>query len=379
MSRSIFVLLLLIALGLVALGSLTSVKSPDWSAWKLALVAGEFGHLLAIFAFAVGLGVWFTRGGVPGLWVTAALALPVLAIGLFLKPVIQAGRIARSLPGDLTRELGRVELARPAFSFPGLFAARPPAVLAKTQVYASGLSLDFYPAAARPNAPCVLLVHGGGWDSGTREEIAHFNHWLVGRGYAVAAIDYRLAPQFPWPAQRDDLAAAIVFLKSNAAALGIDATRLVLLGRSAGGQLAEAAAYAAPDPAIRGVVALYAPADVHFAWEFGRDDDVLNSPQLLKNFLGGTPATARGSYDSASPILYAGKSAPPTLLIHGRLDTLVWHRQSERLTQKLQEAGVKHAFVSLPWATHAFDYNLKGPGGQLSTYAIEWFLASVTK
>jgi acetyl esterase/lipase len=305
--------------------------------------------------------------------------LSTAAVILFLKPVVQARRIAQTLPHDLTRALGRVELDRPAFSIAGLFAARPTAVAVETREYAPGLSLDFYRAEIRPSAPCVLLVHGGGWDSGTREEIAHFNHWLVGRGYAVAATDYRLAPKFPWPAQRDDIAAAIAFLKANAKSLGIDATRLVLLGRSAGGQLAEAAAYAKPDPAIRGVVALYAPADVHFAWEFGRDDDVLNSPQLLKNFLGGTPATARANYDSASPILYAGKSSPPTLLIHGRLDTLVWHRQSERLAQKLQEAGVKHVFVSLPWATHAFEYNLNGPGGQLSTYAIEWFLISVTK
>jgi acetyl esterase/lipase len=246
-------------------------------------------------------------------------------------------------------------------------------------VYSGELSLDFYRAVGRANAPCVLLVHGGGWDSGARGELPQFDHWLARRGYAVAAISYRLAPEFRWPAQREDITAAIAFLKSHAAALGIDATRLVLLGRSAGGHLAEATAYTAPDPAIRGVVALYAPADVHFAWEFSRDDDVLKSPQLLKQFLGGTPETARASYDSASPIRFVGKSTPPTLLIHGRLDTLVWHRQSERLDQKLTEAGVTHAFISLPWATHAFEYNLNGPGGQLTTYAIEWFLAAVTK
>ena len=66
-------------------------------------------------------------------------------------------------------------------------------------------------------------------------------------------------------------------------------------------------------------------------------------------------------------------------MIHGALDTLVWNRQSERLDQKLGEAGVAHAFVSLPWATHAIEYNLNGPGGQLTTFAVEWFLAAVTK
>ncbi|HEX2854645.1 MAG TPA: alpha/beta hydrolase [Opitutaceae bacterium] len=363
---------------LFAVGLLTVAKSPDWSYWKLALLAGEFGHWLGLCALVVAAGAWMTRGS-HLVFGGGAFAVSLLAAGLFLKPLFQARQIAPGLPAQLERDLGPVALNRSPFAVARLMDDRPAVVQPETHRYADGLSFDFYRAAARPAAPCVLLVHGGGWDSGARDEIAHFNHWLAGRGYAVAAIDYRLAPKFPWPAQRDDVAAAIAFLKSNAATLGIDATRLVLLGRSAGGQLAEAAAYATPDPAIRGVIALYAPADVHFAWEFGRDDDVLNSPQLLKNFLGGTPETAREAYDSASPIRYAGKSAPPTLLIHGALDTLVWHRQSERLAQKLREAGVTHTFVSLPWATHAFEYNLNGPGGQLSTYAIEWFLAAVTK
>jgi acetyl esterase/lipase len=252
-------------------------------------------------------------------------------------------------------------------------------VFSRSLIYSGQLSLDFYPAFGREHAPCVILVHGGGWNGGSAGELPHFNHWLARSGYAVAAIDYRLAPRFPWPAQREDITAAIAFLKSHAAELGIDASRLVLFGRSAGGHLAAATAYTRPDPAIRGIVAFYSPADVHFAWEFSRDDDVLKSPQLLKDFLGGTPETARANYDDASPIRFVDRQTPPTLLVHGQLDTLVWHRQSERLDRRLTEAGVPHAFVSLPWATHAFEYNLRGPGGQLATFSVEWFLTAVTR
>ena len=67
------------------------------------------------------------------------------------------------------------------------------------------------------------------------------------------------------------------------------------------------------------------------------------------------------------------------MLLHGQLDALTWHRHSERLAARLAEFGVPHAFVSLPWATHAFEFNLNGPGGQLTTYAVEWFLAAVTR
>jgi acetyl esterase/lipase len=205
------------------------------------------------------------------------------------------------------------------------------------------------------------------------------NHWLAREGYAVAAIDYRLAPKAVWPAQRDDVRAAMAWLKTRASELGIDPTRLVLLGRSAGGQIAGAVAYTENDPSIRALVALYSPHDMHFAWKYARDDDVLKSPQLLKAFLGGTPETARLAYDSASAYLNVSPKVPPTLMIHGVLDTLVWYKQSERLDAKLTEAKVPHVFVSFPWATHAFDYNLSGPGGQLTTYTLRRFLAGVTK
>ena len=106
---------------------------------------------------------------------------------------------------------------------------------------------------------------------------------------------------------------------------------------------------------------------------------MLNAARLLRQFLGGTPETAAAAYTSASACLIATKSSPPMLLVHGAIDALVWHKQSERLHAKLDELGVPNSLVSLPWATHASDFNLYGPSGQLTTYAIEWFLASVTK
>jgi acetyl esterase/lipase len=94
--------------------------------------------------------------------------------------------------------------------------------------------------------------------AGTRREL---NDWLARQGYAVASIDYRLCPEHKWPAQREDLLEAIEFLRAHATALGIDQAQFVLLGRSAGGQIATATAYWQHDPTIRGVVALYPPTD----------------------------------------------------------------------------------------------------------------------
>lgn len=373
-------ILLVLALALAALSSLTAVKSPDWAPWKLAVLAGEYGHWVALAPLLVAALAWVSRGESAAL-AGATVLVCATAFGFFLKPVTEAWLIADRLPERLEKQFGHAELARPAFSLGGLFGGGVKPAAIETLKFSGDLALDFYRPTrtdAKP-APCVLVVHGGGWDGGDRAEIAQFNHWLASRGYAVASIDYRLAPKFQWPAPRDDVAAAIAFLKKNSASLGLDPTRLVLFGRSAGGQIAETVGYAASEPAVRGVIAMYAPSDMVFAYVNAREDDVLKSPMLMRQYLGGTPDSARENYESASALPRVNPSTPPTLLVHGALDALVWYRHSVRLDARLTEVGVPHVFVSLPWAMHACEYNLAGPGGQLTTFAVEWFLATVTK
>jgi acetyl esterase/lipase len=359
-----------------ALGLLTVARSPDWLNWGLAILVGQFGYLLAVVPLAAGLCAWRAPRG-PGMLQGATCWVSAVAVALLLQPCIQAWLIGRRLPERFDRQFGSVAAGAPAFSFSGLFRMWPAPAPKSTWSYSGSLKLDFYPAVGRSRAPCVIVIHGGGWDGGDRGQIPQFNAWLARNGYAVADMSYRLAPAAIWPAQREDVAAAIAFVKAHAPGWDVDGTRLVVMGRSAGGQIAEASAYFLGDPAIRGVIALYAPADMRFAWQWGRPDDVLNSLQLLRQFLGGTPETAGPAYDSASAYLLAGPKSPPTLLIHGAIDTLVWQRQSVRLAAKLSEAGVPNILVSMPWATHALEFNLSSPSGQLTTYAVGRFLEGV--
>lgn len=384
MFRAIAFLVVGVGLGL---GVLTCVPTPPWVPWRIGVLATEFGHWLAGAMVVVAALLWVWRGA-HGRFAFVALGLAVVAAALLLKPAAQAWRLGRALPAQLDAAFGAAPAAgEAAFSFGALFASAPEPVAVQTLSFRSHgeLAIDFYRPAASARrrtaaaAPCVIVVHGGGWDGGDRTEIAHFNHWLAHQGYAVAAIDYRLAPQFQWPAQRDDTLAAIAFLKSRAAELAVDPARLVLLGRSAGGQIATTVAYTANDPAIRGVVALYMPSDLDFGYRHTTEDDAIKSPALMRQFLGGTPDTARANYASASALRHVTPAAPPTLLVHGENDPLVWHRHSVRLAARLAEARVPHAFVSLPWATHACEYNLHGPGGQLTTFSIARFLAAVTR
>jgi acetyl esterase/lipase len=369
-----------LGVGIVAigLGLLNLFKSPDWMAWIIAVAATQYGYGLALICLAGAAAVVVLpgRGSIAGV---AALAANAAGIALLLRPVAMARGIARTLPGKLAGQFGPARPPGPAFSVAGLFRGGPVPVPTTTWTFSGSLKLDFYEAAGRAPAPCVIVIHGGGWDNGDRLQIAHFNHLLARSGYAVAAVSYRLAPGAVWPAQREDVLAAVAFVKAHAGAWGVDPSRLVFLGRSAGGQIAEACAYFNDDPAVRGVIALYAPADMHFAWAWARDDDVLKSPVLLRNFLGGTPETAPAAYDSSSGYLLARPGVPPTLLVHGVIDTLVWHRQSERLSARLAEFGVPNLLVSVPWATHGLEYNLGSPSGQLTAYSVLWFLEATCR
>ena len=375
-------LALSVALVMLFFGRLTTLLAPVGSNWTFAVMAGEYGHWGAIGALLIATVMWVTRKSAVVLsLVTMFVALAAAA--LLLKPAVQAWRIGSALPERLGAQFGPATVKGAPLSATTLFVGRAPEPVAVRTLHVTPqLPLDFYPAAKTERsgaAPCVVVVHGGGWHAGDRTQLAEFNHVLARRGYAVAAVSYRLVPHAIWPAQREDVLAAIAFLKAQAAELGIDATRLVLLGRSAGGQIAQVVGYAANDPAIRGVIAFYAPSDLVFGYVNTHENDMIKSPRLMRRFLGGTPESARANYDSASALGHVTADALPTLLLHGANDALVWHRHSVRLAARLGEFRVPRVFVSLPWATHAFEYNLQGPGGQLTTFALAWFIGAVTR
>src|SRR5258706_411406 len=202
-------------------------------------------------------------------------ALGLLGAGLGLAPALRAALIGRRLPAQLAAAFGDA----PPRGGPGapprlaplvaadlLRGVTSPRVRRSRRIYAmrdgQSLSLDLYqPAQAAGAAPGVLVVHGGSWERGDSTQLPALNRYVAARGYIVAAINYRLLPTHPFPAARDDVLAALSYLKGNAAAIGLGPTRIVLLGRSAGGQLALLVAYTAGDPAIRGAIGFYPATD----------------------------------------------------------------------------------------------------------------------
>lgn len=391
--------LLLAAAGVLAGAARFSVRpARTYRAWWLALVATELGQVWALVALGLAGGAAWAASyaeaseawaGRSVSWLAAGVAL--VAVGLFARPAWSAWRMSRRVDAELAEVFGDGGAAGCERLWSWRRLARWPSagrtVVVETfgaeEAGEAGMPVDFYPAKSNEQsnllgyslpgaAPCVVVVHGGGWDSGDRTQLAAFNHWLAERGVAVAAVSYRLAPVHRWPAQRDDVRSAVAWVQANAERLGVDPERLVLLGRSAGAQIAAATAYGEPLPGVRAVVALYGCYDLEFVWSIRSETDSLNSDKLMKQYMGGGPEQAGGAElyrsGSAERLVHAG--VPPTLIVHGALDELVWCRHSERLAAALGRAGVPHVFVRMPWATHAGDANLHGPAGQLITGAV---------
>jgi acetyl esterase/lipase len=345
--------------------------------WKLSLGATEYGHLFVLVPVMIA-----AAAGTATAVDLFTTVVSCITIFILLAPSVMAALTARQLPKTLESIFGpdRSE-AGPPFRWRSLWVAPEfPGSENESFVYAQhegvNLSLIFFRARSSEPAPCVVIIHTGGWDSGSPDEFGQMNQYLASKGYAVASIAYRFAPKFRWPAQREDTLAAIAFLKMNAARLGVDPKQFVLFGRSAGGQIAETVAYTSNDPSIKGCIGFYAPADLIFAYEhLPPEPDILDSRTLLHKFLGGPLSENHDAYFSASSYQCVTAGTVPTLLIHGAKDPLTWYRQSERLSRRLTDHGVANAYIEIPWGTHAFDYNFNSPGGQISRFAVEYFLS----
>jgi len=200
------------------------------------------------------------------------------------------------------------------------------------------LLADVYRPAGPGPFPAVLLIHGGAWKRGDREQVEGLAGRLAGRGYLVVNTTYRLVPAHVWPAQLHDVQQALRWMRSEAgAARGIDPARIGTFGYSAGGHLAALLGGAADDArwggaelAVRAVVAGGTPSDLP-AFCHGK---------LVPAFIGKPCSDALPSYRDASPIVHVSAGDPPVFLYHAGFDRLVPLDQAERYRAALDAAGV---------------------------------------
>jgi acetyl esterase/lipase len=333
--------------------------------WKSQLVLTEMGAWFAGVCLAGGIAAGVRRKRGMSSFFLALVFL--LAAFLFFKPWWQFLSARPAWNDVMTRVFGS--------SVPTSISGASP--VERDVVFGEGRRIRFYFPPTGDVHPWIVSVHAGGWDSGGVDAGRWLHRRLARRGWVVAVPNYRLAPDHRWPAQRDDVAAAVHFLKANAAAFGLDTTRWALLGRSSGGQIAERLAYGSHDPSLKGLIALYAPSDLTYAYTAGREDDLPRTRPMLRRLIGGSPGENPASFADASPLTFVTPQAPPTLLIHGPSDPVVSSAHSRRLALRLAEAHVPVVLIEPPWATQGFDFFPSGPGGRLTDWVIARFLTAI--
>lgn len=368
---------------LLLISLLAVFPAPEFHLWILAIIVTEFSYIFIAITIILLLIKTKGRYRKPGSFIGFVVLI------LFLSPVFRAYVVAAKLPENLKATFGNEIDAlknnplKTPFSFFSMFSKiDDKEIFPQTFTYKTypeiGLQLDFYAVKTASKKPCVVVIHGGSWSGGDDKQLPELNSYLAKRGYAVASIDYRLAPEYKSTQALEDVKSAVNYLKANAEKLQIDTNNFVLLGRSAGAQLALLAAYTFKNEGIKGVINFYGPADMVWGYFTPANPLVLNSHKVMEAYLGGTYQQQKNQYEASSPILQVNAQTVPTLSIHGKNDVLVSYQHSIRLKQKLNSLGVKNYLLTLPWATHGCDYNLNGPSGQLATYTVERFLHVVT-
>lgn len=198
-----------------------------------------------------------------------------------------------------------------------------------------------------PNGASVLLIHGGGFAQGDRRQLRGYGIALGRIGYTCLACEYRLAGEAKWPAQIDDVHTAFGHLHGVVESMGLDPSKVVVSGNSAGGCLALLVAGLREWP-VAAVVAFYAPVDF-----LGDDARAKGAPGDMRFLLGDDVSESR--LKAMSPLTYVDPTFPPTLLLTGNQDELVDSGESIRMYEALRASGADAEIHVFDGAPHAFD------------------------
>ncbi|MEM6452790.1 MAG: alpha/beta hydrolase [Cyanobacteria bacterium P01_D01_bin.105] len=240
------------------------------------------------------------------------------------------------------------------------------------------LHLEVYQPPMSGQYPAVVMLYGGGWSRGDSSANEEFGRFLAARGYVVVALEYRLTPEYVFPAQLRDVEAGLAFVRDRADEYDIDADRIALVGWSAGAHLAMLTGFQGA-AGVKSIVDFYGPVDLAAGYADPPVPDPLDVRQVLRAFLGGSPSELPEAYVAASPITYVkaaeASSLPPTLLVYGGRDSIVEQKYGRFLYEQLLASGNTAVWVPIPWAEHAFDAVFNGVSNQMALHFVERFLA----
>jgi triacylglycerol lipase len=204
----------------------------------------------------------------------------------------------------------------------------------------------------------VMMIHGGAWASGDKQNLRGMAEKLARSGYAAASINYRLLPDGSFPRMFRDVGCALAFLQRNSGRYHIDPDRIAVMGYSAGGHLSALLGVAWDDPVFAPDCTSGSP---------GRPAAVIpgagvydlrgNDSALIEELMGGEPNEVPERYRAASPLAGVDGDEPPFLIIGGGADWFVDTDQAREMRDALRAAGGHAELLMLAGTGH-----LAGPG-----------------
>lgn len=361
--------------------------------WMVKLLVTEWGHCLGLVGCIFTIYALLTRR--PSFPQTILLStatliffLPLIDILTHPIPSSETGKTGTNKTGTEVQETATKtgtevqETSEHLTLWDLFFPSALPEVAIETlpfQHAGSELPIDFYKASQKNGLrPLVVMVYGGSWARGHRKDLSELNYFLADAGFHVAAISYRLAPATHFPGPVDDVVAATEFLIKDADRWNIDPKRIYLMGRSAGGQIAEMAALSEVKRGhpIKGIISLYAPADLIWGVETSKPWHIIDGKISIGTYLGkGLTEETRDFYKSASPFFQVDAATPKHLLIHGKGDELVSSYHTRSLATRLKELGRPVEVEELRWSTHGFDYFYRTPSAIYTRRRVIEFLS----
>lgn len=233
----------------------------------------------------------------------------------------------------------------------------------------SALKLDIYGSEDGPNdherlQPTIVWVHGGAWRRGSKDSVPVLP--MRYRGFAIVSVEYRLSPKAMFPAQANDLHAALRFLKSNANRYGLDTQQFVIAGASAGGHLAALVgvtddvdvltqahdASERTDSSVQAIVSFYGASNLQSILSQSTEHGLSVRVPALQLLLGGQPMDVPRLAKLASPVTHVDPDDPPIMLIHGDADPQMPYQQSVELNDRYRSAGLQSKLITVAGARH---------------------------
>ena len=214
--------------------------------------------------------------------------------------------------------------------------------------------------------PCIVVIHGGAWMQGNKSMHTEDIKYFARQGYVSASIGYRLAPNYQFPVQVEDVKCAIRYLRANSKKFNIDPNHIGALGYSAGAHLSMmlgtldkgdglegAGDWPNESSKVQAVVSFFGPT------QLDAKDIPQGSVPLVSTFIGGSQTEKPAAYRQASPLTYVSPEDAPMLLFQGTTDPLVPYSQAIKMVTALTRNQIPGRVELLLNADHGGNWGVE--------------------